>query len=75
MMPKIKDGDIVFVRSQNVVDDGDIGIFVIDDDGFCKQLKLDHEHGKAYLMSLNPQYDPIEITKDMVVRAVGRVLL
>lgn len=58
MEPKFYDGDYVLVRSQAVVEVGQIGIFGNNGDGFIKKL------GKRDLISLNSKYKPIPITEE-----------
>lgn len=58
MEPKFYDGEYVLVRSQSVVEVGQIGIFGNNGDGFIKKL------GKRDLISLNSKYDPIPISEE-----------
>lgn len=58
MEPKFYDGEYVLVRSQPVVEVGQIGIFGNNGDGFIKKL------GKRDLISLNSKYKPIPITEE-----------
>lgn len=58
MEPKFYDGDYVLIRSQAVVEVGQIGIFGNNGDGFIKKL------GKRDLISLNSKYKPIPITEE-----------
>lgn len=53
----IYDGDIVLVRKQNEVDDGQIGIVLKDDEATMKRVY----HGKDHLTLIaeNPDYPPI----------------
>lgn len=68
MEPKFYDGDIVLVKSQPAVDIGQIGIFIVNNEGFMKEL------GMGKLISLNRKYDPIEIKDYDEMRTVGLVL-
>ncbi|MCL2171259.1 MAG: XRE family transcriptional regulator [Defluviitaleaceae bacterium] len=58
MMPKIPNGSIVWVRQQHYVDNGDICIVVIDNEGYCK-LKEENR-----FVSLNAEYPAIEISEN-----------
>lgn len=58
MQPKFNDGDLVLVRSQPAVDEGQIGIFGINGKGYVKKL------GKKCLISLNDKYEEIPIHSD-----------
>lgn len=69
MEPVYRDGDIVFVqRMDEFVDIGEIGIFYFNGDGFIKKL------GNRQLISLNPEYEPIDIHEYDDIRCQGRVL-
>lgn len=68
MEPRFSDGDLVLVRTQPSVDIGDIGIFVLNGEGYIKKL------GKNKLISLNPAYRDIEISEDDHIYVKGKVL-
>lgn len=72
MEPKLHDGDLLYVREQDEVEDGEIGLFHYDGDIFVK--KLEHQNGNTYLVSLNPAYAPIEISEGLEFRPLGKVL-
>lgn len=74
MEPKIPDGSTVFVQAAPALDSGEIGIFVLDGQTYCKQLKIDHEHQRTVLHSINPEYTDIEIPPWAEFRTLGRVL-
>lgn len=52
MSPYINDGDIVFVRRTETVKNGEIAVFCVDGEMFCKQYLRD-EQGNVLLFSLN----------------------
>lgn len=68
MMPHFKNGDIVLVRSQPYVNIGEIGIFVIDGNGYIK------ERGDDRLISINPRYDDIYFEEGQDIRCKGLVI-
>lgn len=69
MEPAYSDGDVVFVqRIDGFVREGEIGIFVLNGEGFIKRW------GGDQLISLNPKYDPIKICEYDDLRCQGRVL-
>jgi len=71
MQPTIKDGDIVFVKRQDCIDVGEIGIFIYDGGAVCKQIAF---HNDAYyLRSLNSKYPDMPILEDATY-TVGKVL-
>lgn len=68
MLPRFHDKDIVLVRSQPDINIGEIGIFIIDGNGYIK------ERGKDCLISLNPDYDDIHFKADQDIRCKGLVI-
>ncbi len=69
MEPAYKDGDIVFVeRLDGSVREGEIGVFVLNGEGYLKRL------GHRELISLNADYKPIPICEFDDLRCQGRVL-
>ena len=69
MEPAYQDGDIVFVeRVDGCVNEGEIGIFFLNGDGYIKRL------GHGALISLNPSYDPIPLHDYDNLRCQGRAL-
>lgn len=73
MEPRIHDGEIVFVKYQPSVEPGEIGIFNLNGDAYCK--KLEYLEGEPHLVSLNPAYRPIKVHEGDDIITVGRVLL
>jgi repressor LexA len=68
MEPKISDSDIVWVKQQPYLEEGHIGIFVLNGEGYCKK------YFKDKLVSLNPVYEDILINEYDELRIVGEVL-
>jgi len=56
---RINDGDVVFIRKDTDIDDGDIYAVAIDDEVTLKRLYQDKEHGIVTLMPANPKYKPM----------------
>ena len=73
MTPRICDGDVVIVRKQEAADPGDIVIATINgDDAVCKKLQI---FGNAVLLySLNPSYEPIDVTGREDFKIIGKVV-
>lgn len=67
MEPKFHDGDNILVRSQPTVDEGQIGIFDVEGEGYIKKL------GNGELISLNHKYPNIPL-KDRYAKCFGLVL-
>ena len=68
MEPRYHNGDILLVQSADSVEDGELGIFLLDGAGFFKQ------YGGDRLLSLNPEYGPILLKDFADVRCRGRVV-
>ena len=75
MEPEIYHGDIVWVEERLQIEDGQIGIFILNEESYCKKLKIDRDNNAVYLISLNPNYAPIKVSRSDSLRTVGRVLL
>lgn len=67
MEPMYFDGNIVFVKSNVIVESGQIGVFVLNGEGYLKMLQGNR------LISLNRKYDPIIINEWDSFFCVGRV--
>ena len=68
MEPKYHSGDILLIQSTDGVENGELGIFLLDGSGFFKQF------GGDRLLSLNPDYGPILLKEFADVRCKGRVV-
>ena len=68
MEPKYHNGDILLVQSADSVEDGELGIFLLDGSGFFKL------YGGDRLLSLNPDYGPILLKDFSDVQCKGRVV-
>ena len=72
MEPRFVNGQIVWVQKQDTLNSGEIGIFFLDGNAYCKKLQDD---GKGlYLISLNNNYDPIAITENQTFKIFGKVV-
>ena len=56
---RINDGDIVFIRSQNQVDNGEIAAVIINDEATLKRVYYYPTEGKLVLSPENPRYAPL----------------
>ncbi len=74
MEPRIRDGSVVFVRAAPYVEPGEIGVFILNGDAYCKKLVVDAERGAVLLRSLNPKYGDIAVGESDDLRTVGAVL-
>jgi SOS-response transcriptional repressor LexA len=66
MEPQFMDGEIVYVKQQKAVENGEIGIFGLEGKSYIKKFRS--TPNGSFLISLNPKYDPIPINvEDFVV--------
>ena len=73
MEPQYINGQTVWVRAQKELEDGEIGIFFHNGEGFIK--KLEHQNGKTLLISLNhKKYQPREIKENDEFFVFGKVV-
>lgn len=72
MEPEYHSGDYIFVKLSVDLSDGDIGVFAYNGEAYIKQLRITDQG--AYLHSLNPEYDDIQITADTDFRTIGEVM-
>ena len=72
MEPTISDGSIAWVKRQDNLNDGEIGIFILNGESLCK--KYDASNGTYSLVSVNKKYHPIEILESDDLRFVGKVV-
>lgn len=68
MEPMYHNGDIVLVKQTDTIDVGEIGIFVVDGEGYIK------EFGGDRLISLNDEYNDIPLHEYSSIRCYGRVI-
>lgn len=71
---RILDGDIVFIRKQNTIKDGQIAAVLIDDEATLKRVYIEPE--QVVLVAENPAYKPLIIKRDASkqVRILGIAL-
>lgn len=68
MEPKYRDGDVLLVEECDSVEYGELGIFILDGDGYFKKYAGDR------LISLNEKYAPILLKNFENVACCGRVI-
>jgi len=78
MEPYIHDGELVFVKEVTDLDEGDIGIFSVNGEMYCKQYHMDEERN-LHLLSANPNRSDasVHVSYDggYTVRCCGKVLI
>ena len=72
MEPEIKNGSIIYIHSQEEVENGTISIVEVNGAVTCK--KVYKEDNKLKLVSINEKYEPMIIDKGNV-RILGKVIL
>lgn len=73
MEPLIADASMVWVEKKPSLEDGEIGIFLLNGESLCKKLSL--SGGRCRLLSVNPAYAPISVLDTDELKVVGKVLL
>ncbi len=70
----IKDGDIVFIRRQETVSDGEIAAVLVDDEATLKRVYLSDD--TVTLVAENPKYKPMVFTKKQCknIRILGKAV-
>lgn len=56
---RIHDGDIIFIRKQPTVDNGEIAAVIIDDEATLKRVYLQPDKNQLMLVAENPTYAPL----------------
>lgn len=74
MEPKIHDDDLVLVQETSMLDSGEIGIFFLNGDIFCKKFQYNQFTKEIFLKSINKKYEPKEVTNNDEFRIIGRVV-
>ena len=72
MEPQFINGQIVWVHQQESLSTGEIGIFYLDGNAYCKKLKDDADG--LFLISLNTKYDPIKVKETDSFKIFGKVV-
>jgi len=68
MEPRFIDGQIIFIKEQQSLEIGEIGIFELNGDSYVKKL------GHGEFVSLNAKYEPIIIHEYDTVHVFGKVV-
>lgn len=73
MEPRFTNGQTVWIEQTSSLEDGEIGIFLLDGNAYCK--KLQNNKKGIFLVSLNKKYNPIPIKEYDSLKIFGRVVL
>lgn len=68
MEPAYSDGDTILVQRTEELEIGDVGVFIVNNEGYIKRL------GEEGLESLNPDYNGVPVYTDDDFRTIGKVL-
>ena len=73
---RIFDGDIVFIRSQSSVDNGEIAAVIINDEATLKRVYYYPNEEKLILNPENPKYAPLVYIKDELdtIKIIGKAV-
>ncbi len=75
MYPTIEDGDYIFIREQQTIEHNEVGVFVYEDNVYCKRLHIDYKKKQLTLLSDNEDYPDIPIKNIDNLRTIGKVIL
>lgn len=73
MYPNIQDGDLVIIKKQSFVEDGEVAVVMINEEATLKRIK--HIGNQILLMPDNQDYDPIILDQQDDNRVLGKVIL
>ena len=73
---RIYDGDVVFIRAQNQVDNGEIAAVIINDEATLKRVYFYPEEGKLVLSPENPRFAPLVYVGDELnrIKIIGKAV-
>lgn len=72
MTPQYLDRQIVWVHEQLTIENGEVGIFILNGDSYIKQYRRDGD--SVSLVSFNEVYQPIPLTEGDSLRVYGKVV-
>ncbi len=73
---RINDGDVVFIREQPTVDNGEIAAVIIDDSATLKRWYYYPDKQKLMLVAENPKYEPLVYMGEELeqIRCLGKAV-
>ncbi|MBE6060563.1 MULTISPECIES: XRE family transcriptional regulator [unclassified Clostridium] len=72
MEPRFVDGQIVWIHKQDILEDGEIGVFAFENNSYCKKISICRDGIK--LISLNEKYAPISVPRGVEFHCFGKVV-
>ena len=70
----IRDGSVVFIKSQPTVENGQIAVVLIEDEATLKRVYFDREKGRMILNPANSAYSPIIVEREQIEAGLVRIL-
>jgi repressor LexA len=73
---RILDGDIIFIRKQEMVENGEIAAVIIDNEATLKRVYYEKDKSKLVLQAENPVYPPLVYVGDELnnIRILGKAI-
>ncbi len=73
---RINDGDVVFIRQQSIVENGEIAAVIINDEATLKRWYYYPEKQKLMLVAENPKYEPLVYMGEELneIRCLGKAV-
>lgn len=73
---RILDGDIVFIKAQSMVNNGEIAAVIIEDEATLKRVYYYPEKKKLILNAENPRYEPLVYSNEELdnIRILGKAV-
>lgn len=73
---RIFDGDILFVKSQSTVEDGEIAVVLIEDEATVKRVYYNKQDNILTLIPENPTYKPMRFHGEQLnnIRILGKIV-
>jgi repressor LexA len=73
---RIFDGDVVFIRQQDMVNNGEIAAVIIEDEATLKRVYYYPEKNKLVLQAENPAYEPLVYVGEELntIRVLGKAV-
>ena len=68
---RIEDGDLLLIRKQEIIENGEIAAVVVDDEAVLKRIY--RTDGQIILQSENPKYPPKFINSQSDIRIIGKL--
>lgn len=73
MEPRMREGDVVIVRKQNVVNNGDIAVVLVNGNDATVKKFFKYDSG-VNLISFNSNYEPFSYTPEQVIKLPVQVI-